>query len=89
MIFLNISCMGDDPTKSVVNPIGETWEVKNLFISDSSIFPTATGVDPMITVMSFAYMIAKTISDKDSDIKTKVSSNFLNYIYLFCRKVSE
>lgn len=61
--------MGNDPIKSVVNPIGETWEVGNLFVADSSIFPTATGVDPMITIMSFAYMIAKAISDKDADSK--------------------
>ncbi|CAJ0641883.1 524_t:CDS:2, partial [Entrophospora sp. SA101] len=36
-------CMGDDPIKSVVNPTGETWEVENLFVADSSIFPTAIG----------------------------------------------
>ncbi|CAG8784434.1 7286_t:CDS:2, partial [Acaulospora morrowiae] len=39
--------MGDDPSKSVVKPTGETWEVKNLYVADSSVLPTATGVDPM------------------------------------------
>ncbi|CAG8767192.1 38874_t:CDS:2 [Gigaspora margarita] len=39
--------MGDDPTKSAVNPLGETWEVKNLYVADSSVFPTSAGASPM------------------------------------------
>jgi len=40
--------MGDDPSKSVVNPVGETWEVENLYVADTSVLPTATGVPPMV-----------------------------------------
>jgi long-chain-alcohol oxidase len=40
--------MGDDPSKSVVNPVGETWEVENLYVADSSVFPTAIGVPSMV-----------------------------------------
>ncbi|CAG8475406.1 7928_t:CDS:2 [Acaulospora colombiana] len=32
----------------LVKPTGETWEVKNLYVVDSSVFPTAIGVDPMV-----------------------------------------
>ncbi|RHZ52394.1 hypothetical protein Glove_461g66 [Diversispora epigaea] len=69
--------MGDDPSKSVVKPTGETWEVKNLYIADSSLFPTATGVDPMITTMTLALYVAKNIlSEKEFLRKKRASSRF-------------
>lgn len=46
--------MGKDPTKSVVNPYGEHHEVKNLFVSDASLFPTSIGVNPQETIMSLS-----------------------------------
>ncbi|CAG8440726.1 10231_t:CDS:2 [Diversispora eburnea] len=69
--------MGDDPSKSVVKPTGETWEVKNLYVADSSLFPTATGVDPMITTMTLALHVAKNIlSEKEFLRKKRASSRF-------------
>ncbi|XP_040985755.1 long-chain-alcohol oxidase FAO4A-like [Juglans microcarpa x Juglans regia] len=54
------SCrMGVDPKKSVVNQVGETWEVEGLFIADTSVFPTALGVNPMVTVQAIAYCTAQ------------------------------
>ncbi|KAG2680068.1 hypothetical protein I3843_11G081000 [Carya illinoinensis] len=54
------SCrMGVDPKKSVVNQMGETWEVEGLFIADTSVFPTALGVNPMVTVQAIAYCTAQ------------------------------
>ncbi|RIA89553.1 GMC oxidoreductase-domain-containing protein, partial [Glomus cerebriforme] len=53
--------MGDDPSKSAVNPVGETWEVKDLYVADSSIFPTAIGVPSMMTTMNIAHYISKCI----------------------------
>jgi choline dehydrogenase-like flavoprotein len=35
--------MGISPKNSVVNPQGETHEVKNLYVADASVFPTSTG----------------------------------------------
>ncbi|XP_011078909.1 long-chain-alcohol oxidase FAO4A-like [Sesamum indicum] len=56
------SCrMGVDPKGSVVNPKGETWEVEGLFVADSSVFPTALGVNPMVTVQATAYCIAQSV----------------------------
>lgn len=56
------SCrMGASPATSAVRPSGETWEVEGLFVADSSVFPTATGVNPMITVQSIAYCTADSI----------------------------
>jgi choline dehydrogenase-like flavoprotein len=51
--------MGDDPNKSVVNPAGETWEVENLYVADSSILPTATGVPSMVCKIKNTYIFCK------------------------------
>lgn len=49
------SCrMGVEPKGSAVNPMGETWEVEGLYVADSSVFPTALGVNPMVTVQAIA-----------------------------------
>ncbi|XP_042478622.1 long-chain-alcohol oxidase FAO4A-like [Macadamia integrifolia] len=58
------SCrMGVDPNESVVNQRGETWEVEGLFLADTSVFPTALGVNPMVTVQSIAYCTAHSVLD--------------------------
>jgi choline dehydrogenase-like flavoprotein len=39
------SCrMGATPAMGAVNPDGESWEVKGLYVADASLFPTASGV---------------------------------------------
>jgi len=45
-----------------LNPDGETWEVKNLFVADASTFPTSLGINPMITIEAISYMIAKKVA---------------------------
>ncbi|KAI5073583.1 hypothetical protein GOP47_0011596 [Adiantum capillus-veneris] len=56
------SCrMGMCPLISAVQPNGETWEVKGLFVADSSVLPTALGINPMITVQSIALCTADNI----------------------------
>ena len=44
-----------------VNPAGETYEVKNLFVADGSVLPTAAGVNPMLTIMGTAHYLAQQI----------------------------
>lgn len=45
------SCqMGNKASTSVVDPRGRVWGTKGLYIADASVFPTASGVNPMITV---------------------------------------
>ncbi|KAI3792894.1 hypothetical protein L2E82_06785 [Cichorium intybus] len=54
------SCrMGVKAKGSVVNPMGETWEVERLYVADTSVFPTALGVNPMVTVQAIAYCTAQ------------------------------
>lgn len=46
--------MGSSPTTSVVDPDGRVWGTQGLYVVDTSVFPTASGVNPMITAMAIA-----------------------------------
>ncbi|KAL7798357.1 hypothetical protein V8C37DRAFT_199510 [Trichoderma ceciliae] len=50
----------------VVDERGSVWEKKNLYVADASVFPSASGVNPMVTVMSIADWISRGVS-KDLD----------------------
>jgi long-chain-alcohol oxidase len=53
------SCrMGADPATSAVGPDHQTHEVKGLYVADASLFPTASGVNPMLSVMALAHRAA-------------------------------
>ncbi len=45
---------GRDPRTSAAKPTGECHEVRNLWIGDGSLMPTAPGVNPMISIMALA-----------------------------------
>lgn len=51
--------MGTSPKSSVVQPSGETWECKNVYIADGSLFPTAVGVNPMVTIEAIALHVSR------------------------------
>jgi choline dehydrogenase-like flavoprotein len=53
--------IGHSPAKGALKPTGETVEVTNLWVADGSIFPTAVGVNPMLTIMGAAHYIARQI----------------------------
>jgi choline dehydrogenase-like flavoprotein len=54
------SCrMGANPAVGALDPTGETFEVRNLFVADGSALPTATGVNPMLTIMAVSAKIAQ------------------------------
>jgi choline dehydrogenase-like flavoprotein len=56
------SCrLGADARTSVADPYGQVHGVRGLFIADASGFPTASGVNPMLSVMALAYRVAKRI----------------------------
>ncbi|MCP4680946.1 MAG: GMC family oxidoreductase, partial [Desulfobacterales bacterium] len=46
--------LGNDPRSSVINLNLESHDVKGLFITDGSPFPSSLGVNPMETIMTFA-----------------------------------
>jgi choline dehydrogenase-like flavoprotein len=53
--------MGTDPKTSVVNEWGRCHDVKNLFVIDGSIFPTAGAVNPTNTIQALALYVADTM----------------------------
>jgi choline dehydrogenase-like flavoprotein len=53
-----------DAKRGVCKPDGETHEVKQLYIADGSIFPNAVGVNPQITILSLATLIARGVAAK-------------------------
>jgi choline dehydrogenase-like flavoprotein len=53
--------LGANPTTSVADPYGEVHGVRGLFIADASGFPSASGVNPMLSVMALAYRVAQRI----------------------------
>ena len=50
--------MGGSAAASAASPAGETWEVRNLVVADGSAFPTASGVNPMVTIEAIAHLNA-------------------------------
>lgn len=57
------SCrMGTSPRTSVVDPEGQVWGTKGLYVVDASIFPSASGVNPMITNMGIADHVSRNIA---------------------------
>ncbi|KAI1426013.1 long chain fatty alcohol oxidase [Xylaria sp. FL1777] len=57
------SCkMSAKPQDGVVDPKGKVWGTQNLYVADASVFPSASGVNPMITNMAIADYISRGIS---------------------------
>jgi choline dehydrogenase-like flavoprotein len=53
--------MGGNSKTHAVAPTGETYEVKNLYVADASLFPRCSGVNPMLSVQALAYWVAQEI----------------------------
>jgi choline dehydrogenase-like flavoprotein len=56
--------LGGAASTSACTPDGETWEVRNLYVADGSTFPTASGVNPMITIEAIAHLNASRLAAK-------------------------
>jgi choline dehydrogenase-like flavoprotein len=56
--------MGGSPADSACDPSGQTWDVRDLYVCDGSAFPTASGVNPMITIEAVAHKIARGMAAK-------------------------
>jgi len=47
--------MGADPRTSVTNAFGQTWDVKNLFLTDGATFCSNADKNPTLTIMALAW----------------------------------
>ncbi|RWA13855.1 hypothetical protein EKO27_g1235 [Xylaria grammica] len=57
------SCkMSAKPKDGVVDPKGKVWGTENLYVADASVFPSASGVNPMITNQAIADYISSGVS---------------------------
>ncbi|HWC14161.1 MAG TPA: GMC family oxidoreductase [Actinomycetota bacterium] len=59
------SCrMGADPATSAVDARNESHEVNGLYVTDSSTFPDASGVNPMLSVFAIANRAGKLLAER-------------------------
>jgi choline dehydrogenase-like flavoprotein len=56
--------MSASPLSGVVDCNGETWECDDLIVVDASVFPTATAVNPMMTVLAISHMLSKRFAER-------------------------
>lgn len=50
--------MGSRPDWSVVDLNGQLWDLPGCYVADASLFPTAIGVNPQVTIMALAKRVA-------------------------------
>jgi len=56
--------MGGSRSHSVCDPTGQVWDTPGLYVFDGSAFPTASGVNPMVTIEALAHMNARALAAK-------------------------
>lgn len=49
------TCMGADPKKSVLNQYCQSWDVKNLFVTDGGSFASNADKNPTLSIMALAW----------------------------------
>ncbi len=49
------TCMGAEPAKSVLNQYCQSWEVKNLFVTDGGPFVSNADKNPTLSIMAIAW----------------------------------
>lgn len=56
--------MGTDRRRSVVDLDGAIWDLPGCYVADASVFPTAIGVNPQVTIMALARRIGRRLSER-------------------------
>ncbi len=56
--------MGTDPATSVVSPEQRLWDLDNVLVCDSSVFVTAAGYNPTLTLAALAHRAASLLADQ-------------------------
>ena len=59
---LSSARVASSPRLGAVDPHGQTWELKRLFVVDGSALPTATGVNPLLTIMGVSHFLSQRIA---------------------------
>jgi len=72
--------MGSDQATCVVDSNCKVYGFKNLFVCDASVFPTAVGVNPQLTVMSLATITANRLNSNWGEFEPIKSKNRLGEV---------
>ena len=56
--------MGGSPSSSACDPLGEAWEAAGLVVCDGAAFPSASGVNPMVSIAALAHMNATALAQR-------------------------
>lgn len=56
--------MSAKPKDGVVDEKGRVWGTRGLYVADASVFPSASGVNPMVTTMAIADWIAMGVCEE-------------------------
>ncbi len=68
---MGTAAMGADPMTSVVDPSGRVWGYENLLVADASLFPQASGVNPMLTIMA---MVRRVVAQHGAAVEPPVAA---------------
>jgi gluconate 2-dehydrogenase alpha chain len=60
--WMGTTRMGVDPRASVCDPAQRLWDVDNVVIADSSVFPTSSGYGPTLTLVALAIRAARSLA---------------------------
>jgi choline dehydrogenase-like flavoprotein len=58
------TAMGEDPKKSVLNQFCQSWDVKNLFVTDGGCFASNADKNPTLSIMAVAWRASDYIADE-------------------------
>ncbi len=59
------SCrMSAKPSGGAVDPKGKVWGCENLYVADGSVFPSASGVNPMVTILAISDYISRQLAEE-------------------------
>jgi choline dehydrogenase-like flavoprotein len=57
-----------DPRRGVCAPDGSVNGMRGLYVADASLFPTAPGVNPMMTIVAFAMQVSREVAGGGSSL---------------------
>ncbi len=63
--------MGEDPHTSVVDSRGRHHELENLWIADGSVFPTALGINPQVSIYGISRLFTSEIIKQSGNLQPK------------------
>jgi choline dehydrogenase-like flavoprotein len=58
------TCMGDNPGNSVLNQWCQSWEVKNLFVTDGGPFASNADKNPTLSIMALAWRSSEYLAEE-------------------------